>query len=136
MHWLSAVGTLVYCGFIFYLSSKPLHVDDTLQIPGLDKVVHMAIYGVLALIVSWGLRHARRPHKPVMQFWMPIAFALIYGMTDEWHQSTVPFREFDPWDLVANTAGAVVAQLVACLRWWGMSWRVLVAGRPKRSVGP
>jgi VanZ family protein len=129
MHWIGALGTGLYCGLIFLLSSQPLQVNEELKIPGLDKVVHMGIYGALALIVSWGLRHARRPHGTVVQFWAPIAFALLYGISDEWHQSLVPLREFDPWDLVADTAGAVVAQVAVCCWWWGIPLRATIAGR-------
>ncbi len=40
---------------------------------------------------------------------MPVIFAIAYGVSDEVHQWFVPRRSFDPWDLVADAAGAVLA---------------------------
>lgn len=128
MHWLGALGTMLYCSGIFYLSSQSLQVNETLKIPGMDKLVHMVLYGGLAFVVSWGLRHAKRGHRPTVQFWIPILFTCLYGMSDEWHQSLVPLREFDPWDVVADTAGAIVFQVALCIRFWGLPWRDVVPG--------
>jgi VanZ family protein len=43
---------------------------------------------------------------------LPVAIALLYGITDEWHQSYVPGRSPDVRDVVADTVGAVLAMLV------------------------
>ena len=39
---------------------------------------------------------------------------MTYGVTDEWHQAFVPFREPDRWDLAADllgTLGSVLASV-------------------------
>lgn len=120
MNWRYALATIVYCAMIFFESSRaiPFQVDQ--QLPGLDKVVHAGMYGVLAAIVSIGMRRSGAAHSNRRQFWWPILFALLYGISDEAHQHFVPGRSLDPWDVLANTAGAVLAQYVLFTRRWGL----------------
>lgn len=120
MNWKYALATLAYCAFIFYESSKPIPLDIDQAIPGIDKVVHAVLYGVLAALVCLGMRRARRAYAPRALYFVPIAFALAYGISDEIHQWFVPGRNFDPWDVLANTAGAVLTQHAIVVRRWGM----------------
>ncbi|HEX72879.1 MAG TPA: VanZ family protein [Candidatus Hydrogenedentes bacterium] len=123
-YWLL---TLAYCAVIFWMSSRPLEDFPEVETPGADKAVHMALYGGLTVIVSLGLRRSGRPVRPAVQFFAPIVFAAIYGVSDELHQILVPTRSFDLWDVVANTAGAVLAQCILCFGMWRMPLRIVLA---------
>lgn len=115
--------TALYCAGIFYMSSKQEPIPTDYDFAGLDKLVHVVVYGGLAALVSVGIRRADRPATARRQALAPVLFALCYGITDEIHQWFIPHRNFDPLDLVANTAGAVIAQL-ALFRWWGIQlWK-------------
>lgn len=120
MNWKYALAALVYCGLIFLESSRAIPYQLDQSIPGMDKVVHAAMYGVLAGIVSLGMRRSGRSYSPRMQFLLPVLFALAYGISDEIHQRFVPGRNFDPWDILANTAGAVLVQYYLVARRWGL----------------
>lgn len=122
MKWHYYVLTFSYCAFIFWLSHRELPVDPDLQVSGADKVAHMAMFGLLAAMVSVGMRRSGKPVPPVRQFMIPFLFASFYGVTDEIHQAFVPAREFDVWDIVANTAGAFFMQVFLC----GAVWRLPV----------
>ncbi len=39
-------------------------------------------------------------------------FSLIYAISDEFHQSFIPGRNADPWDVLADFAGIVVGLMV------------------------
>ena len=45
--------------------------------------------------------------------------AIAYGASDEWHQSFVPGRHADVWDLAADGVGAALALgVVGAWGWW------------------
>ena len=44
-------------------------------------------------------------------------FALVFGLSDEWHQSFVPGRMADGWDLLADAAGALLGAAGYCWRY-------------------
>ena len=70
-------------------------------------------------------------------FLAPIAFAAIYGVTDEIHQAFVPTRSADPWDLLADAAGAtmVVGAYIAWIVRLARATATPGAGNSARSTG-
>lgn len=92
-----------------------------------DKIVHFAVYGLLATLVC---RMGRG--------WRGAAWGLLaasaFGVTDEWHQSFIPGRSLEFADWVADTTGAAVAVTLyagwawyrALLEWpvWGGKRRI------------
>lgn len=121
------IATALYCAFLFSLSadSDPPKFEFPWQIIGLDKVIHAILYSVLGIIVSVGMRRSGRPVSPWAQCFVPILFAVLYGMTDEIHQLYVPNRNFDVGDMLADLAGATLAQMALCYSYWrnGLSIR-------------
>ena len=107
--------TAPFCGMIFWLSSQsspPAPSSWLLAIPGMDKVGHAFQNGALTATVSVGMSRSNAGRPAAGQFWVPIAFAVLYGITDEIHQRYVPARAFEALDLLADTAGAIVIQVV------------------------
>lgn len=100
---------VAYMALIFALSARsvlpsPLGLND--------KVVHFAFYGglaTLALRATAGGRLAGLSMRAMLAAW---AIASVYGASDEFHQSFVPGRSADPWDLLADAAGAALAVVV------------------------
>ncbi len=123
--------TLVYCLGLFWLSSQTFPPDREKLFPGEDKAVHMVLFGGLAGVVSVGLRRSGRDTRPGAQWLAPVAFTFFYALSDECHQYFVPGRSFDPLDIVADTAGALLAQGVLCRVWWRVPFRQ----EPSRGVG-
>ena len=104
--------TSMYCSGIFYLSSLQdldKAVPAWLDWPGADKAVHAALYGGLAGLVAMGLRQSN-PRGVALRtlFLAPVVFAVVYGVSDEFHQAFVPTRSPDPLDLLADAAGATI----------------------------
>jgi VanZ family protein len=110
-------------GTIFFLSHQS---GDTLQLPsfsGADKLAHMTAYGVLALSVLWfyGEKGLENPGRSTF---FTVLFCLLYGMSDEYHQSFITLRSVSIYDLLADTAGAFCISLI-----WSMSpalWQRMV----------
>ncbi len=78
-----------------------------------DKTLHMAAFGVLALLSLRAL--ASGTWRGVTR-WTLIGccvIALLYGVKDEWQQRSTPGRTPDPMDVVADLGGAVIAASAA-----------------------
>jgi len=120
---------LSWMGLIFFLShqsfgppSDPLPwyhelLKQLAPLP-LDKVVHFILYAILALLGTWPL-----PHRPWLLFFICVG----YGAFDEWHQSFVPTRHPDIWDLTADAVGSLSAILI-------MSWSLRLKSQPVQSL--
>lgn len=97
---------------IFYLSAQPKLPEIVSGIfvinneDHTDKVKHFAAYAVLGALV-WRALSRHRPRW--WQVLVTTAYAVVYGLTDEYHQVFVPGRSFDLLDLSADTLGALAA---------------------------
>ena len=99
-------------GLIFSLSGVP---GDSLPLPdvaNLDKILHSVIYGVLAVTVLFAFPARKYSVHPWKMSFLVVLFCLLYGVSDEFHQSFVPNRCPSVFDLIADTGGAAVAALV------------------------
>lgn len=111
-HWYRCVPMLLVMGTIFFLSHQP---GDTLvlpAVPNIDKLLHGLIYGLLALATFFALPSARIRSHSLQTSSLVVLFCLLYGLSDEWHQSYIPGRFSSGWDIAADTIGAVIAVLV------------------------
>jgi hypothetical protein len=103
-----------YVALIFILSAQP-----GLSIPGSwqyrDKVAHIIEYGLLGMLV-WAAARATWPtQKPVNRAVLVLLAVSALGAGDEMFQAGIPGRESSAYDWLADTTGALLAQL------WGLS---------------
>ena len=103
---LNWVPALVVMGVIFWFSAQS--GEELPVFSWADKIVkksgHMLGYALLALSYWYalGLQRNRR--------WLAWLLAVLYAMTDEYHQSFVPFRSPSVWDvLVFDNLGALLS---------------------------
>ncbi|HET9313931.1 MAG TPA: VanZ family protein [Vicinamibacteria bacterium] len=96
---------------IFVASAQPRvpHQDD---VP--DWLSHGTAYLVLAVLAARAFGAGTAPDLRLAA--CAFAFCVAYGVSDEWHQSFVPGRHSDPWDVAKDGVGATVG--VALLRAW------------------
>jgi hypothetical protein len=66
---------------------------------------HMLGYGLLALAFWRGLGWDKK------RWWLPLAVAVIYAATDEFHQSFVLSRTATPFDIAIDSIAAALALL-------------------------
>lgn len=112
--WCRWIPAMVWMGVIFALSAQP-HLPSPPS-PFWDKILekggHTLEYAVLASLL-WLATGQRRP-------FMVWAVAVVYAISDEYHQSFVPGRDPDVVDALFDASGAALALLV----WWGvLRWR-------------
>ena len=107
--WLRCVPAILVMGFIFLLSHQP---GDSISLPdivNLDKVLHCLIYAVLGLAALFALPSDWQRQHPFKAGIAVVLFCLLYGVTDEFHQSFIPGRFPSAADLVADTLGGLTA---------------------------
>lgn len=114
---LRMLPVLGVMGLIFYLSHQPgdsLHLPDIINI---DKLLHCLAYTTLGLAYLVALPPRWRQFHPWPAAVSVVLFCLLYGASDEFHQSFIPGRFVSGADLAADCVGG----LVAVVFFWG--WR-------------
>lgn len=71
--------------------------------------MHYVAYFGLALALAFGFGAFAGTLRGVL---LNVAICIVYGMSDEWHQSFVPRRSMDIHDLYHDAIGAAVAALL------------------------
>lgn len=107
-------------GTIFFLSHQPgdsLHLPP---LPGIDKLAHSLAYGGLAAAMLFGFSERWKKQRRGLVIFATTVFCLLYGISDEFHQSFVPGRTPSLVDILADSAGAVLV----CLLWLRIRRRV------------
>ncbi|MCC7123333.1 MAG: VanZ family protein [Acidobacteria bacterium] len=105
-------GPVVACmATIFWLSGRSvLPAASWLPWPlGADWMQHGVAFGVLALLILRALSHAslsRVTRGVIVAAWV---ITVLYGVSDEFHQSFVPLRSPDPLDVRSDAIGAALA---------------------------
>ncbi len=86
------------------------YVDDFIA-ENIRSMAHYFLYFLLAILIFTELR--LRGVRGLYAAVLSIALCCLYGITDEFHQSFVPDRFVDPWDVAADTVRAA-AGVVIC----------------------
>lgn len=106
LRWMALVA---WASTIFLASDQPgLAISDD---PGVDRPfrhgAHVVVYAGLTLLLIWALTGRRIP-SPRLVIGCGL-LAVLYGVTDEWHQTMVPTRTGRAEDLVWDGLGAAIA---------------------------
>lgn len=100
---------LALMALIFYLSAQS---DPGPDLPRAAQwLAHAGEFGLLTLLWAWALTPALRLRRAAL---VAAAIAFAYAISDEYHQSFVPGRDADPFDVLVDSVGIAVA--VALLR--------------------
>jgi VanZ family protein len=76
----------------------------------MQKVLHICLYGVLALLLVWTLDNIQ---PRTYRFLIALIIAVAFGAVMEWYQTKVPGRFGTVHDVVLNAAGAAIGLLAA-----------------------
>ncbi len=107
---------ILWLAALFGQSSIPGYKLPEVHLFSFDKLVHLAIYGVLGVLLVRSLEAQKRwPKLSAHPFIWAAVLASLYGITDELHQLFTPNRSADVFDWLADTLGAVL--FILALRW-------------------
>ena len=107
------LGFFIFIGFIIYLADTADHNFAFRligNIPYGDKLMHGLLYGVMALLLNYGLKF--KSYK-LLGFNMQIGalIVLTFAGLEELSQYWLPSRTYDVVDFVADTVGMVLFSL-------------------------
>lgn len=105
-YWLPVV---LVTALMFIGSSISKLPPVTVEIPHLDKVVHLIEYAFLSFLLKRALSRGRLHPGRRASLWAVI-WTILYGITDELHQSFVPNRQMSGFDLLFDGLGAILGQ--------------------------
>ncbi len=102
-------------GLLYWLSSRTSTGGKPLPVS--DKLVHAVAYFGLCVVMRLAVGSVT---PRAMATVIAVGVTMLYGATDEWHQSFTPGRDADVLDWVADAVGACVA--AAC---WILARRII-----------
>jgi VanZ family protein len=104
IYWLPV---LMYCAVIFIQSAYPAmeHLSD---VPFGDKYLHVLGYAFLGVLFFRAFRSLHFQDRLFLAILLSIAAATGYGISDEFHQSFVPYRTADVMDVLADMVGGCI----------------------------
>lgn len=99
------IAVLAFAIAVFIASSAPTIVPLALGGIRFDKLVHFGAFAVFAVLLC---RFFYRLTGSVFwAVWLGVVLGSLYGVSDEIHQSFVPGRFDDIYDLFADILGAI-----------------------------
>lgn len=108
---------------IFVLSSIP---GDSLptKVLDFDELLHLAEYLIFGILLCRAISFASPVKSAAKIYWLTVLLVLLYGISDEFHQSFVPLRTASGWDVLSDTVGGFLGAVL-----------VLRLSRLKREAG-
>ena len=107
--------TWAFVFIIFYVCLMPVPETPVDDVPGIDKLVHTGMYGLICLVIL-GERLRQRKSRPIDMrhcfvgaFVLPIAMS---GIIELLQAYATTCRSGDWWDMAANTLGVVIVWLL------------------------
>jgi len=84
---------------------------------GIDKLAHLAVFGLLG--VAWVRSFRTATISATVRWLLAVSLTTLFGLLDEFHQLQNPLRTFEWADLLADFCGAVAgAAAYLHLRWF------------------
>lgn len=97
---------------IFALSAYPKALIPQGKYISWDKLAHMAEYSVLGWLTARALLYSGIGWLSRHYVWITIAFGVLYGASDEWHQLYVKGRYASVYDVMADVIGVIIGRFV------------------------
>ena len=112
------VPPLLYMALIFAVSSleqPPLPMPEFEWLT-IDKLYHFVEYAILGGLLAIAFVKAKPAVVPSKLIWLvATVLSILYGASDEWHQTFVPGRFATVADWVADVLGSIAGVLVVYL---------------------
>lgn len=96
------------------------------------KFGHWSEYFILAVLLTRALAHPAGSEAAKRRMLWSVAFATLYAMSDEWHQSFVPSRSASPADVALDGVGAICGAF--WFHWWNRRSKI-ISGLNRKQKG-
>ena len=108
LHWLPVIIWAILIFIVSSISRFPKQLEPALSMGKLAHIIEYAIFGFLLARAFYN-----SPKKKLKKFFriLTIICVIVYGITDEWHQSFVPVRTASPLDVLYDGIGGIIGQM-------------------------
>jgi len=100
---------IIFCGLIFYLSSLPNVEFLPKSIIDRDKLLHLIGFFFYGISTQLFINTICINQKKSSRIFYVLIIGIIYGLTDELHQSFVPGRTSDIYDFLVDLIGIILS---------------------------
>lgn len=108
-HRRSLLALYVMALLVITLAPLPAGGEYVEAVPGLDKAIHVVLFGGLALLLVWKAELRRGRAAVIRAIGLTVAAAALIEVM----QAPLPYRSGDVWDFLAGAVGAVVGAAAA-----------------------
>ncbi len=107
--WASFLPAVLFYALVFLISSQ--EIGDGLDIDHLDKAAHVLEFGLLGFFLAIGFFNTLSL-PAAMKSGLTFGSGLILAILDEFHQYSVPTRQSDFADVLADAVGLAIGIVV------------------------
>jgi len=109
---LRIIPAILVMAALFMLSTLPGNDPFLNSIHLGDKIEHFIAYFVLGITFCIWISSKKWLAKPIIYGIFVIVLCTLFGISDEYHQTFVPGRSADLYDLAVDFAASITAVLV------------------------
>jgi len=105
-NWIYWLPALIWAALIFCLSHQSRLPTFGDGVP--DSMAHMGEYFIFSLTLGWGSTSGFKRKMSIQESGLILLIAVLYGFSDEYHQSFIFGRNATIEDVVADGLGALI----------------------------
>ena len=111
---LAWAAVAFYMAVIYALSSMSFdfRLFHTAQKIHLDWIVHVVEYSVFGFLLARAFGHSVPSKTGRRLLLAALIVGVLYAVSDEWHQRSVPNRDASVYDAIADTVGLALGAVV------------------------
>ena len=109
LYWFPVISWAI---LIFVLSSMPAFPKKLEPLLVIDEIPHMIEYAIFAVLLARAFNNSSRVEFKKNFRILTVICVIVYGISDEWHQSFVPNRVACFSDIFYDTVGGIIGQFL------------------------
>jgi len=109
---LRKIPAILVMAALFMLSTLPGNDPLLNSVQFSDKIEHFIAYFVLGITFCIWIPSKNWLAKPIIYGFVVVVLCTLFGISDEYHQTFVPDRSGDLYDLSVDSAGGLIAVFV------------------------
>jgi VanZ family protein len=102
----------LWMAFTFGLSSIPGDTFSKVLVPNVSGMAHAIEYSILGILLFRGFMRSLRGKTLLLSIFLAFGSAVLFGISDEWHQTFVSGRFFELEDLTVDALAAILGILL------------------------
>ncbi|MFH1062704.1 MAG: VanZ family protein [Candidatus Omnitrophota bacterium] len=108
LYWIPVISWAI---LIFALSSVSRFPKQLEPVFLVDKLAHSIEYAIFGFLLARAFKNSRESNLKKFFRVFAMICVIVYGITDEWHQSFVPYRTASGLDLLSDGIGGMIGQM-------------------------